>query len=503
MNIEEFNKIYKENEDLLITVKALFLNRNIEGENQVVYVEMSLLSGNISLLDIISQDINNGKSIVYAVPVAILSDEKSADFRKELIEHDYVDMIMLIPQNWIKDAHTNIALLFLNRKNRQRGIVKFIDITYDSGSDFFPGKCCTANLIFYDSFPGYNNLLGDFEDEDGDFLQNYFDEFIYVAGHYLIMLADYSLHPCEYIHRLPSYKGYKLYELWDFEDNDITNAKGLIIHTSNLKDSSTHYKIDLSLIEASEEYGKFNSLNGRYVLIAKQGKLRPTLIDTEGMTMYVPSNEIEALRENDDFYLDYFISELRKQYVTQQLDKWRKNIVSYLRIFRPFDTDKKTSLELQKDIFVRSKFSDVCEYCKHPDLIDLLAELSNEKIKTDSDIPHKVRNVMENYVISLLLDNDIKPLQIKNGEKKELEKSKWKTNIRGYSYAIEELKAPKHVQRSFHTISDLAPEGAHDTEDTHIQKLIREGTAPYLTTTLVYDLINVVVWCKKFENKRI
>lgn len=59
------------------------------------------------------------------------------------------------------------------------------------------------------------------------------------------------------------------------------------------------------------------------------------------------------------------------------------------------------------------------------------------------------------------------------------------------------------MQRSFHTISELAPEGAHDTEDTHIQKLIREGTAPYLTTTLVYDLINVVVWCKKFENKRI
>ena len=80
MNIEEFYKIYKEKEELLSTVKALFLNRNIEGENQVVYVEMSLLSGNISLLDIISQDINNGKSIVYAVPVAILSDEKISRF---------------------------------------------------------------------------------------------------------------------------------------------------------------------------------------------------------------------------------------------------------------------------------------------------------------------------------------------------------------------------------------------------------------------------------------
>ena len=41
MNIEDFNKIYEGNEDLLITVKALFWNRNIEGDNQVVYVEMS------------------------------------------------------------------------------------------------------------------------------------------------------------------------------------------------------------------------------------------------------------------------------------------------------------------------------------------------------------------------------------------------------------------------------------------------------------------------------
>lgn len=503
MNIEDFNKIYEGNEDLLITVKALFWNRNIEGDNQVVYVEMSPGKCGMSLLNMISKDINNSKSIVYAVPAAILSDEKSKDFRKELIDMNYVDMIVLIPQNWFKGANSDIALLFLNQENRRMGIVKFIDITYDSGSDYVPGKFCTANLIFYDSFPGYNNLWGDFEDEDDELLQDYFDEFIYVAGHYLIMLANYSLHPSEYIHRLPSYQGYKLYELWDFEDKDITNAKGLIIHTSDLKNSSTHYKIDLSLIKESEETGKFHPLNGRYVLIAKQGKLRPTLIDTEGLTMYVPSNEIEALRKSDDFYLDYFISELRKQYVTQQLDKWRKNIVSYLRIFRPSDTDEKSSLELQKEIFVKSKFSDVCEYCTHNDLIDILSELSDEKIKTDSDIPHKVRNVMENYVISLLLDNDIKPLQIKNGGKKELEKSKWKTNIRGYSYAIEELKAPKHVQRSFHTISELAPEGAHDTEDTHIQKLIREGTAPYLTTTLVYDLINVVVWCKKFENKRI
>ena len=99
MNIEEFNKIYVENENLLNTVKALFQNRNIEGDNQVVYIEMSPENCGMSLLNMISKDINNSKSIVYAFPAAILSDEKSKDFRKELIDMNYVDMIVLIPQN--------------------------------------------------------------------------------------------------------------------------------------------------------------------------------------------------------------------------------------------------------------------------------------------------------------------------------------------------------------------------------------------------------------------
>ena len=501
MNIEDFNKIYEGNEDLLITVKALFWNRNIEGDNQVVYVEMSPGNCGMPLLNAISKDIDNGKSMVCAVPVAILSDDKSKDFRKELIDKDYVDIIVLIPKNWFRDASTDIALLLLNRENRQRGIVKFIDVTYDAtGNRNFPGGWSTAKLLQYDAFPGSEILFGELGEEDGDhdeeevdLLSSYFDEFIYIAGHYLLKRADhdYSLHPSEYIHRLPSKEGYKLYELYDFEDNCITNAKGLIIHTKDLKDSSTHYQIDLSLIEESEEHGEFYSLNGRYVLLSKQGKLRPTLIDTKGLTIYVPSNEIEVLCENHELNLEYCINELRESYVEKQLGRWR-NEGGYLRILRPYGTNEE-SLELQKKIFVKRKFRDVCEYCIHDDLIDMLAELSDEKIKTDTHIPFKVRNVVEKYVLDLLEKNDIKP---------EDKDANLDTNIRGYSKAVYKI-APKHVQRSFHTISDLVPEGAHDNKNAHIQKLIREGTAPYLTTTLVYDLINVVVWCKKFENKRI
>ncbi len=100
---------------------------------------------------------------------------------------------------------------------------------------------------------------------------------------------------------------------------------------------------------------------------------------------------------------------------------------------------------------------------------------------------------MENYVLPLLFKNDIKPQKDKNGNDPDPQ-----TNIRGYSFALP-YNTPEHVKRCFHTISELAPEGSHDNANTSIQKCIREGEAPYLTTSLVYDLINIIVWCKKFE----
>ena len=126
-----------------------------------------------------------------------------------------------------------------------------------------------------------------------------------------------------------------------------------------------------------------------------------------------------------------------------------------------------------------------------------MAELGREEIKNDSSVPNKIRNVMENYVLPLLYKNDIRPQKDGNGNEPD-----FNTNIRGYSFALKN-DTPKHVKRSFHTISELAPEGSHDNANTSIQKCIREGEAPYLTTSLVYDLINIIVWCKQFENKTI
>lgn len=500
MKIAEFSKKFKGNENLLIAIEALFINRGAKKTTSMVHLEMSVTKDYSPLFNVIDKEVEKGMSLVFALPSSFLSEEKARNIRQELIKRDLLDTVVVIPSYWLDNANVDIALLYLNTVNRQKGIVKFVDVTYDSGSDIGPNGRSVANLILCDAFPDLENLPVEIDEEQMDLLQEYFDEFIYVAGHYEIRNKEYSLAPDKYTKRIPSYDGYHLCELWDIVSYKVKNAKGRIIHDYDLKDSASHYEIEVSSINVSEGNGDFSALNGIFILVAKTDKLRPTLVDTKGHTIYVPCEEITAISiGKDNLLCDYVISELRKPYVAQQLDRWRKELVSSLRIHVPNGTEDKSSIELQRESFVQSKFHDVCEYCKHPDLLHLLSELGREEIKNDSSVPNKIRNVMENYVLPLLLKKGISPTKKESDDKGP----NLKTNIAGYSKALPN-DTPAYIKGGFYTISFLAPEGSHDYEGANIQKLIRtEGVSPYLTTSLVYDLINIILWCKQFENKTI
>ena len=505
MKIAEFEKKFKGNENILIAIEALFLNRNVKRTKSMVQIELSVSNDYLSLSNLLSSEKEEYISVVYALPCSFLSAEKTKDIRQGLIDRDLLDTIVLIPSDWLDNASEDIALLFLNTNYRQKGIVKFIDVTYDSGSDIAPNGWSVANLIFYDAFPDCNNLRGEIDVDQMDLLQDYFDEFVYVSGYYNIRATGYSLEPARYIRRIQFISGHHLYELWNTVEEKVKNAKGRIIHDYDLKDSASHYEIDVLSIESQEGYDNYYVLNGKFILVAQKGKLRPTLIDTKGYTIYVPCKEISAIVNDDDELLDdYVICELRKPYVEWQLDKWKSEQTSYLRIHVPDNTNDKSSIEMQRESFVQSKFHDVCEYCEHPDLLYLMVMLGKEEIKNDSSVPNKIRNIMENYVLPLLYKNGIKPKENKNDTKPKEDKKCYapnvKTNISGYSKALPE-GTPRNIEGSFYTVSFLAPEGSHDYEDTKIQKTIREGLCPYLTTSLVYDLINIIMWCKQFENE--
>ena len=498
MKITEFEKRFEGNKNLLIAIESLFLNRKVKRTKSMVQIETSASNEHLSLSTLLNAEDEGNISVVYVLPSSFLSEEKTKGIRQGLIDRDLLDTVVLIPSGWLDNVSEDIVLLYLNNNNRQKGVVKLIDITYDSGSDIAPNGWSVANLIFYDAFPDCNNLLGGIDEDQMDLLQDYFNEFVYVAGHYEIKETGCSLNPAHYIKRVPHYNGHYLCELWDTVDKTVSNAKGIILHEYDLKDSASHYEIEVSLIESSEGNSDYYVLNGQYILVAKTGKLRPTYINTKGYTVYAPCKEIIAITvDNDKWLYDYAICELRKPYVEWQRNKWQRGLVSFIRIYIPDSTDGKTSIELQRESFVQSKFHDVCEYCKHPDLLNLMAKLGIEDIKNDSSVPHTIRNVMENYVLPLLCKNGVRPPKDRNGNVPNL-----KTNISGYSLALSQKEdTPEYIKRCFHTFSELLQEGSHDNYDTETQKAIREGLCPYLTTSLVYDLFNVIVWCKQFENK--
>lgn len=64
---------------------------------------------------------------------------------------------------------------------------------------------------------------------------------------------------------------------------------------------------------------------------------------------------------------------------------------------------------------------------------------------------------------------------------------------------------PIHIQRAFHAIISTCQDGSHGCNEgeegeipPQIDKLVREGNAPYLLSSLVYELLNILIWLKGF-----
>ena len=52
---------------------------------------------------------------------------------------------------------------------------------------------------------------------------------------------------------------------------------------------------------------------------------------------------------------------------------------------------------------------------------------------------------------------------------------------------------PLHIQRSFHSTSSICNEGSHRLE---MDRLVREGKAPYLVKSTVLEFLNILYWVK-------
>ena len=189
------------------------------------------------------------------IPKTYLFYNSSQPIREKIVLENLLETVIVIPSYWVNNANRDIdmSILFLNPKSKRPGNIKFVDITYDSGCGIGPDGLATINLLYFDAFPDIDNLIGDMYDEEIDLLQDYFSELTCIAGNYTVKADGFSLDPAHYINRIMHVDGYSLYELWDTETKTIENARGRIIHISDLKDSPTCYELDVSSIAITEE----------------------------------------------------------------------------------------------------------------------------------------------------------------------------------------------------------------------------------------------------------
>ena len=107
---------------------------------------------------------------------------------------------------------------------------------------------------------------------------------------------------------------------------------------------------------------------------------------------------------------------------------------------------------------------------------NILTLIDRADILTDTSIPNRCRQMLEWVKDSNIFESELKGLSLNDFSR----------------YMGNAINLPEYVKRSLHACVSTSNQGSHFTDTT---KMISGGDAPYLTKSLIYDLLNILDWC--------
>lgn len=151
-----------------------------------------------------------------------------------------------------------------------------------------------------------------------------------------------------------------------------------------------------------------------------------------------------------------------------------------------FENIKKATAQ-KETIKIKQKYADILRFYNDSDFLNLLMGFEGGGIDTDSNIPNRVREVLE-AIMERLNNMGVLPI-LYNG-----------TNLNECSVCIGMMKGfiPTHIQECFRLCVNIANEGSHKES----RKYIRENRAPYLNKVLISCLINILQWCSSLSGDK-
>lgn len=134
---------------------------------------------------------------------------------------------------------------------------------------------------------------------------------------------------------------------------------------------------------------------------------------------------------------------------------------------------------------VKEKYSEICALYDDADFMNLLVGYEEGGIEADSNIPNRVREVLD-WIMEFLNIKGALPVLFSG------------TNLNECSVCLGMMPqfVPNHVQESFRFCVNIANEGSHKES----RRLIRENKAPFLNKTLIGCLIDAMSWCASLSD---
>lgn len=251
---------------------------------------------------------NNGKAvIVFPQGFMFNSRKKYIDFRKHLIEKDYIESIISFPGGIFQYTGIQFSLMVLSKKKKESGYVKLID-AYNLVKEGDTSRDKLINVqeilkLYHTDVEGSNcRLVSLNEISENDFnlsISRYFIEDI--EGIELKKV----LRPAKK-QRVDREKEFKVLKIGDLSESD----KDIYVDTSDIEKS----KVKTSGYQVEEPA----------LLVASRFKsIKPTYLNDLDNELAI-SNNIRAF-EIDEEFIDkrYLVHELRKDYVQKQFTKYQ------------------------------------------------------------------------------------------------------------------------------------------------------------------------------------
>lgn len=239
--------------------------------------------------------------------------------RESLIKSGLIDTVIELPAGLLSGTSIPLCIIIFGKNVNRDGRVRMINATT------FVEKVGRRNVLQVD------RLLQAIEDGDEEVVRN-----VTISE---IEERDYTIDPAGFFAKeevidIPA--GFKLVELKDIVSVDsgkkIEAAQCLCVKGADLSSGGTIKPLDVTgLSKAVLRNGFCKILTSDAILVLKVGRLKPTLYK-KGAEDVTCNPNVVGLRCGEDIYPEYLISELRKDYVTNQVKARLSGIIPSIRI---------------------------------------------------------------------------------------------------------------------------------------------------------------------------